>query len=125
MYVIEKTTNLSVNELDEKTRAELVRDVAYSVFFGFYDERKGYLKSQFKQGDEIQGIYAFLENIRDASDFMEEYENSLFSNEDDIDNNLKKYEVFYWKNNPYLGLDFTNLINDFHYHLNHLGKNKG
>ena len=122
MYVIEKTSTLSVNELDEKTRAELVRDVAYSVFFGFYDERKGYIKSQFKQGDEIQGIYAFLNNIQESSDFMKEYQDTCFINEDNIDEDLSKCDIIYWRLNPYLGKGFTNLINDFQYHLDNLGE---
>ena len=122
MYVIEKTSALSVNELDEKTRAELVRDVAYSVFFGFYDERKGYIKSQFKQGDEIQGIYAFLNNIQESSDFMKEYQDTCFINEDNIDEDLSKCDIIYWRLNPYLGKGFTNLINDFQYHLDNLGE---
>ena len=122
MYVIEKTSALSVNELDEKTRAELVRDVAYSVFFGFYDYRKGYIKSQFKQGDEIQGIYAFLNNIQELSDFMKEYQDTCFINEDNLDEDLSKCDIIYWRLNPYLGKGFTNLINDFQYHLDNLGE---
>ena len=120
MLTSQETNLLSINELDEKTHSELVRDVACSVFFGFYDYRKGYTERQFKKGDSLQGIYAFLENIRDSSDFMQNYQDDCSF--DDIDNDLRDCEVFYWKNHPYLGLDFTNLINDFHYHLKHLGK---
>ena len=120
MIASQETKLLSINELDKKTHSELVRDVACSVFFGFYDYRKGYTERQFKKGDSLQGIYAFLENIRDSSDFMQNYQDDCSF--DDIDNDLRDCEVFYWNHHPYLGLDFTNLINDFHYHLKHLGK---
>ena len=120
MLTSQETNLLSINELDEKTHSELGRDVACSVFFGFYDYRKGYTERQFKKGDSLQGIYAFLEDIRASSDFMQNYQDDCSF--DDIDNDLRDCEVFYWKNHPYLGLDFTNLINDFHYHLKHLGK---
>ena len=124
MFASQETKVLSINELDERTRAELVRDVACSVFFGFYDNRSGYIDIEFRQGDSIQGIYGFIESIERLSDDIKEYEEDYFCNYDDVDVNkiLKDSDLYFWKYNPYLSLDFTNLLNDFHYYLKDLGK---
>lgn len=110
----------TIDTLSEEKCAELSRDVSCSVFFGFYDERKGYETFEFKNNGDIQGIYAFFEAITNSDDILEEYKYQCIQTKDNI---LKDdCEEFYWKHNPFLQLSFTNLINDFHHYLYQLGK---
>jgi len=113
---------LSINELDEKTRGELIRDVTCSVFFGYYDYRKGYINDDFKKGVNLKGIYGFFDTIKNASEILTDYHKDYFDEYNDSDSFDKKFDMVFWKHHPYLGFDFTNLINDFHYYLKHLAK---
>lgn len=115
---------LSIDELDVKTRAELVRDVACSVFFGYYDERKGYTYEGITpiKDDIFTGIYDFLDNIEESFDFMVEYIDNFFHNNGNVYDDVRKCEVFYLSLNPQLNSSFNNLFNDFNYYLNDLGK---
>ena len=124
MVVSQEKKLLSVNELDEKTRAELVRDIACSVFFGYYDEREGYTYEGITpiKDDIFTGIYNFIDTIHESFDFMEEYRDSFFYNNGNVYDDVRKCEVFYLSLNPQLNSSFNNLFNDFNYHLNNLGK---
>lgn len=122
MVASQETKLLSIDELDGKTRSNMVRDIACSVFFGYYDERKGYLKLHFEQGEKNLGIYGFLLEVKHTSDTIKEYEENYFTNYDDLDEIIADTVSLYQKNNPYSSTDFNNLINGIHYHILEIGK---
>lgn len=109
----------TIDTLSEEKCAELFRDVLCSVFFGFYDERKGYETFEFKKNGSTQGIYAFLETINNLSERVFMYQCECEHTKGSTKNDC---EDFYWYFNPYLQSSFTNLINDFHHYLYQLGK---
>lgn len=111
---------LSVDDLDGKTSAELVRDIACSVFFGYYDKRKGYLKLHLEQGEKNLGIYGFLHDAKRTSDNLKEYEENYFTN--NLDELMRDTESLYQKNNPYSTTDFNNLINRINHHILEIGE---
>ena len=112
----------SIDELSLETRSHLIRDVACSVFFGYYDYRNGYINDDFKKGVNLKGIYGFFDTIKNASEILTDYHKDYFDEYNDSNSFDKKFDIVFWKHHPYLGFDFTNLINDFHYHLKHLAK---
>ena len=50
----------SIDELSLETRSHLIRDVACSVFFGYYDYRNGYINDDFKKGVNLKEFMASL-----------------------------------------------------------------
>ena len=120
MIASQEIVYLTIDKVPEKTRAEFVRDVACSVFFGYYDYREGYIENHFKKGVNLEGIYGFLDTIKQASEILTNYHNEYFDANDDTFES--RFDSLFHKHNPYLAFDFTNLINDFHYHLKHLVK---
>lgn len=117
----------TIDQLPLETRGHLIRDVACSVFFGYYDNRKGYINDDFKKGKKL-GIYGFFDIIKNASQVLTDYRNKQFDKVwygydkyGDTEHFDKKFDTVFWKHHPYMGFDFTNLIVDFHYHLKTLG----
>lgn len=119
----------TIDELPLETRGHLIRDVACSVFFGYYDNRQGYINDNFKKGGvNLQGIYSFFDTIKNASQILTEYHNENYDKYvkyDDTKTFDEKFGRVFWKHHPYSGFDFTNLINDFHSYLKYFAKKYG
>lgn len=113
---------LSVDDLDGKTSAELVRDIACSVFFGYYDERKGYLKLHLEEGEKNLGIYGFFLNVKHIYDTLKEYEENYFTNYDDVNEILKDTDILKEKYHTSFVEDFNDLIYYFPQHISEISK---
>lgn len=111
-----------IDELSIKTHAKLIRDIACTIFFGFYDQRRGYAENNFQEDYTSKGIYGFLDDITNLSQridmYTDEYEDTC--SDDEL---MEIIDRLYWEHNPYLNFNpgFSNLINEFYYYLRDLG----
>ena len=95
----------TIDELPLETRGHLIRDVACSVFFGYYDNRQGYINDDFKKGGvNLQGIYGFFDTIKNASQILTDYHNENYDKYvkyDDTKTFDSKFGRVFWKHHHY------------------------